>query len=80
MKEVVSLITSMESSDHSLSGSHHRNVTDILLRALPEKWSFRNLDRKEAKHKGKVFVFFKMGYLQWFKPYVLNYELGDQLF
>ncbi|XP_073480615.1 uncharacterized protein KIAA0825 homolog isoform X3 [Aquarana catesbeiana] len=51
VKEVVSLITSMESSDHSLSGSHHRNVTDILLRALPEKWSFRNLDRKEAKHK-----------------------------
>ncbi|CAI9576704.1 unnamed protein product, partial [Staurois parvus] len=51
VNEVASLITSMEPSDHSLSGSHHCNITDILLRALPEKWSFSNLDRKEAKHK-----------------------------
>ncbi|KAM5192462.1 uncharacterized protein KIAA0825 homolog [Mantella aurantiaca] len=51
VNEVTSLITSTEPSNHSLFGSHQCNVTDALLRALPEKWNFSNLDGKEAKYK-----------------------------
>ncbi|XP_066459094.1 uncharacterized protein KIAA0825 homolog isoform X2 [Eleutherodactylus coqui] len=42
VKQVTSFISSSETTNHSLSSSHHRSFPDVLIKALPEKWNFTN--------------------------------------